>query len=664
MKRNDLLAVAGLFAVALNLASCAPDPRPARFPSAPVILISVDTLRSDRLSAYGYTGLRTPAFDGLAADAVLFERSYSHYPLTLPSHTSILTGLLPPDHGVRDNRGFELGAERTSLAETLGEAGYATGGFVSSMVLRKSTGIAQGFDVYDDALPAARSEFAERRGEVTAAAAVRWIESVDSEQPPFLFLHLFDPHTPYAAPEPFASTHDDPYLAEIAYTDSILSTLFDRLKERDLYDRSLIVLLSDHGEGLGDHVEKEHGLLLYRESLQVPLMIKLPGQSMAGRRVEFPVGLIDVATTILDVLGLPSADLPGRALLGSEPVDPGDGIYGETFFTSYQYGWAELKSVIRGDRHYIHAPRPELYDLRTDPAERHDLASDGVIPPSMIDVLDAVGRGTENRSAVSAEDSARLAALGYVGGSGASPVRNGIDPKDRIQKVERLWDLVRGAAGPAGPTSAAEIRRLLDELARGNEPVHRATAHRLWSEGRLKLAFELLEPFSSSDAVETQLLLGKIATMLGRGVAARRAFDRVLSVADLPEAQAGLGTLALTENRPQEALGFLTAAVSRDPSLADAWNSLGVVHARAGAQARALESWRMAVEADPGLQDAWYNIARVSERSGDRQGAIDALRRFVVLAEGREQVEGRAWLGRLVESLDQPALDLDVGVSR
>ncbi len=652
MKRNGLLAGAGLFAVALIAASCAPDPRPARFPAAPVILVSVDTLRSDRLSAYGYTGLRTPAFDGFAADAVLFERSYSHYPLTLPSHASILTGLLPPDHGVRDNRGFELGTERTSLAELLSQAGYATGGFVSSMVLRESTGIAQGFDVYDDAMPTARSEFGERRGEVTAAMAIRWLESVDSERPPFLFLHLFDPHTPYTAPEPFASAHDDPYLAEIAYTDSILSTLFDRLKEIDLYDRSLIVLLSDHGEGLGDHVEKEHGLLLYRESLQVPLMIKLPGQSMAGRRIELPVGLIDVATTILDVLGLPSADLPGRALLGSEPVDPGDGIYGETFFPTYQYGWAELKSVIRGDRHYIQAPRPELYDLRADPSERHDLASGGAIPPSMVDVLDAIGRGTENRSAVSAEDSARLAALGYVGGGGVSPVRNGIDPKDRIQQVERLWDLVRGSAGSAGPTSAGEIRGLLDELARGNEPVHRAAAHRLWSEGRLELAFELLEPFSGSDAVETQLLRGKIATVLGRGVPARSAFERVLAIADLPEAQAGLGTLALTENRPQEALRLLQAAVNRDPALADAWNSLGVVHARAGAEARALEAWRNAVGVDPGLQDAWYNIARVSERSGDRKAAIDALRRFVALAEGREQAEGRALLGRLVEGLD------------
>ncbi len=652
MKRYNLLAVAGLFAVALNAATCAPEHDPARFPGAPVILVSVDTLRSDRLSAYGFAGLRTRALDGFAADAVLFERSYSHYPLTLPSHASILTGLLPPDHGVRDNRGFELREEHTSLAEILGEAGYATGGFVSSMVLRKSTGIAQGFDVYDDAMPAARSEFAERRGENSATAAIRWVETVDSERPSFLFLHLFDPHTPYAAPEPFASAHDDPYLAEIAYTDSVLSALFDRLTELDLYDRSLIVLLSDHGEGLGDHVEKEHGLLLYRESLQVPLMIKLPGQSMAGRRVEMPVGLIDVATTILDVLGLPPGDLPGRALLGSEPVDPGDGIYGETLFPTYQYGWAGLKSVIRGDRHYIQAPRPELYDLRADPAERHDLASADMIPPSMVDVLDAVGRGTENRSAVSAEDSAKLAALGYVGGGGVSPVSNGTDPKDRIRQVERLWDLVRGSAGTAGPTSAAEIRELLDELARGNEPVHRATAHRLWSEGRLKLAFELLEPFSGSDAVETQLLLGKIATVLGRGVTARKAFERALAIADLPEAQAGLGTLALTENQPREALRLLQAAVTRDPSLADAWNSLGVVHARAGAQLEALEAWRNAVEFDPGLQDAWYNIARISERNGDRQAAIDALRRFVALAEGREQAEGRARLGRLVEGLD------------
>jgi arylsulfatase A-like enzyme len=216
-------------------------------PGASVVLISIDTLRSDRLPAYGHEAVATPSIDRLAAESVLFERAYSHYPLTLPSHASIFTGLLPPRHGVRDNKGFRLREEHSTLAERLHGAGYRTRGVVSSMVLRSGTGIAQGFEAYDDRMPkrgSRRRTFAQRRGDVAVEVATRWLDELVDGRPFFLFVHLFDPHAPYEAPEPFASRYEQAYDAEIAYTDRLVGDLLQALEDRGLYDAALIVLLS------------------------------------------------------------------------------------------------------------------------------------------------------------------------------------------------------------------------------------------------------------------------------------------------------------------------------------------------------------------------------------------------------------------------------------
>jgi arylsulfatase A-like enzyme/Flp pilus assembly protein TadD len=415
----------------------------------PVLLISIDTLRSDRLPAYGYGGVQTPAIDRLARDGVLFERVFSHVPLTLPSHASILTGLLPPDHGVRNNSGYTLSAEKlSSLPGTLSELGYATGGTVSSFVLRRSTGIAAGFDFYDDDVDLATGVGLgglERSGDKTLERALSWLRTV-ADRPFFLFFHIFEPHAPYEPPEPFASRYGDPYDGEVAAADRVVGELLAELDRLQLYDRALIILLSDHGEGLGDHGEREHGLLLYREALQVPLLIKLPGAERGGSRVAETAQLVDLFPTLLSLLGqeIPR-ELPGRPLLA--PRDSAEGertVYSETLYPRIHFGWSELASMVRWPYHYIEGPDPELYELEADPGERHDrIDEEPAARRALAVALAGIDRTAQPPGAVDAETREKLASLGYVGG--AMPQAGGElpDPKGQLHVLEELRAAMR-----------------------------------------------------------------------------------------------------------------------------------------------------------------------------------------------------------------------------
>ncbi len=624
--------------------------------ASPVILISVDTLRSDRLPAYGYEGIETPHIDGLAADSVLFESVYSQYPLTLPSHASIFTGLLPPALGVRNNKGYFLAERFETLAERLGAAGHRTAGFVSSMVLRSQTGIAQGFDHFEgpggEPTPDVPPIFAQERGDAAVARAVAWLDELDAQGSFFLFLHLFDPHTPYEAPEPFAGRYPDPYDAEVAYTDALVGMFLEELKERDLYDPSLIVFLSDHGEGLGDHVELEHGIFLYREVLQVPLLAKLPGQQRAGAREPRPAALIDVVPTILGLLGLSRADLPGCDLLGAGRRPRSRPIYSETFFGREQYGFAELRSAVEGGLHFIAAPRPELYDLREDPGERHNLLPTGAVPATLRAALDGVRPRTTSTMEITPAEEARLAALGYIGG----PTRQGPagtlpDPKDRIDEAMELWSL-KDRIGKSD-TLAPELRalELMAELGVRREDLSQAVANNLVEARRPRRALEALGPFSESRDPATQLTLGEIAAALGRLDEARTRFEKVLAL-DGANATAyrNMGILLLATDDPGAARSWLERAVKLDPESAEAWNGLGVVRARVREMGGAIEAWRRAVKLDPQLSDAWFNLAVLLRDTGDRRGSALALRRYVPLVEGAERRKGEALLEALARA--------------
>ncbi len=413
---------------------------------APVIIISVDTLRADRLPAYGYTGVKTPAIDALVADSIVFENAYAHVPLTLPSHVTMLTGLLPEATGVRNNLGYRFdGNEHANLPSMLKAKGFATGAAVSAYVMRSATGLGALFDDYDDRIDRSSEGGSmgelERSGDQTVASAIQWIEE-KKEQPFFYLLHLFEPHAPYEPIEPYRTQYaSSPYDGEIATTDFYLERFFQTLKANGVYDRATIIFLSDHGEGLGDHGEAQHGIFLYREAIHVPMIVKLPNGAMKGTRVEAPVQLIDLLPT---VAGLAGFEVPEKATgvslveIARGNAPEGRRIYSESMYPRIHLGWSDLASLIDEQHHYIDAPRPELYDIRADPGEKQNILSEQRrVYASMRAEVQKHPRTLELPANIDPEEAAKLAALGYLGSTGASTSGKLPDPKDGIADLER-----------------------------------------------------------------------------------------------------------------------------------------------------------------------------------------------------------------------------------
>lgn len=420
--------IGALLAVTLAAAGCRRGAPVVGADNSPVIVISIDTLRSDHLPAYGYKGVATPAIDALRADSVLYQRAYAPCPLTLVSHASMFTGLLPADHGIRDNTGYVLSAKAKTAAEILKAKGYATGGAVSAIVLRSDSGIRRGFDFWDDEIDVDPNFMslgrAQRKGDETREIAQRWIGEQKSK-PFFFFLHIYEPHTPY---EP---TYD----ADIAAADAVVGRFLDFLRQEGIYDRATIILLSDHGEGLNDHGEAEHGILLYREALQVPLLLKFPKSQLKGKSVEAPVSLLDVFPTITNQQSLQATSLTGD-------VKTDRPIYSETYYPRLHFGWSDLHSMISGDNHYIHAPKPELYQLAKDPAETTNVLQDNRRTyVALRNALLPFVKAADAPAPIDPEKAKQLAALGYVGSTVSTSNQTELpDPKDHIGKSGKIKD--------------------------------------------------------------------------------------------------------------------------------------------------------------------------------------------------------------------------------
>jgi arylsulfatase A-like enzyme/tetratricopeptide (TPR) repeat protein len=454
-----------VFLAALAAGGCARKGADQHAASAPVVLISIDTLRSDHLPAYGYSAVETPHLDRFRRDAILFARAYSHVPLTLPAHLSILTGLLPFEHGVRDNLGYRFDAKAHPTLQSLLKAkGYATGAAVSAYVLRAGTGIGDGFDFYDDKITAPAGSDAlgrvQRSGSDTERIASGWLDGV-KDRPFFLFFHVYEPHAPYEPPEPFKSRFALPYDGEIAAADAVVGGLLDELRRTGLYDRAIVIVLSDHGEGLGEHGEDEHGVLLYRWALQVPLLVKLPGSARAGTTVAAPVETIDIVPTLgaLLLLDLPQG-LRGRSLL--DVASAPRRIYAETCYPRTHLGWSELRSLVDDRWQYIEGAKRELYDLETDPGERTDrLADHGDLGRSRQTELAGLPAALTAPAATSSEEREQLAALGYLGGSVAAtgPLP---DPRERIGVLRDVRTAFRLAAAGRDEDAVRAFRAVLD----------------------------------------------------------------------------------------------------------------------------------------------------------------------------------------------------------
>jgi arylsulfatase A-like enzyme/cytochrome c-type biogenesis protein CcmH/NrfG len=436
---------------ALALGACTPKTGDQVPKGTPVVLISIDTLRADHLPAWGYSGVETPAIDAVRRDGILYSHAYSQTPLTLPSHTSLLTGLLPGMHGVRDNVGYSLDAAKVTshqvpyLPQMLKDAGYATGAGVSAYVLRGRTGLSTAFDFYEDTIEFQSSAGLgglQRPGTETLAKVKPWLES-QAGRPFFLFFHIYEPHSPYTPAAPFGTRYaSSPYDGEIASADAIVGQLIDDLRRLGIYDRALVVLLSDHGEGLGQHGEEEHGLLLYNEDIHVPLLVKLPSAARAGATVDAPVQLADVTPTVAALLGLkPAAEWKGVSLLAQLDAPlPDRRIYSETFYPRLHFGWSDLQSLTDGVHHFIEGPAPELYDLAKDPGERSNILLDERrLYADMKRELSGLQVALAPPSAVDEETRQAMAALGYLGSGGVTsgPLP---DPKSQLPALAKLRD--------------------------------------------------------------------------------------------------------------------------------------------------------------------------------------------------------------------------------
>ena len=583
-------------------------------PSAagPIILISVDTLRADRLPAYGYRGVSTPAIDSLAADGIVFERAYAHSPQTLPSHASILTGLLPFETGVRDNIGFTLDPQAPTLAERLRERGIATGGVVSSFVLRKETGVARGFDFFDDRMPASAPDKpmgeVQRAGEESLAVATGWMGKQASPRF-FLFFHVYEPHSPYTPPERFSRYQ--PYDGEVAYSDEIVGRLVSWLKERGLYDSATIVFLSDHGEGLGDHGEMEHGLFLYDSTTRVPLVLKMPGSEGAGRRVAAPVQHIDLVPTLLERIGAAApAGLRGRSLapllsVAGAAAPPDASVYAEAFYGRYHFGWSELYSLTDSRYRYVKAPRAELYDLQNDPAERTNLAAarPQVIAAARASLDSLLANAAKHApSRVSAEDLQRLQALGYVGSQAnvapEAPGESLPDPKDKAPVLHAWRRATELAARREYDQSIALLREVL-----ADSPGMK--------DGWLQLGVELVRSGRNEEALD--------------------AFRRLVEVDPADAASlVSVGTVLVALGRHDEAAAHARMALEKaGPADARTRTSAAEVLVKAALArkdyAEAQRYGRMAEETDPGFPLAAFAEGVALHDAGRFE---EALQRF------------------------------------
>lgn len=606
----------------------------AEAPAKPtsVVLVTLDTTRADHLGCYGYEPATTPHLDRLATGGVRFDMALSPAPLTVPAHASLMTARVPRRHGARDNGMYPLPGGVPVLAESLRAAGYATAAAVSSYVLDRRAGLARGFDHYQDTVrvgPREAFNHEERAASQTTDVALDMLEGL--EPPFFLWVHYFDPHLPYVPPEPFASRHRGrPYDGEIAFMDDQVGRLLAAVRDRTA--RPLVVVAGDHGEGLGDHGEAAHGVFLYQSTQRVPLIVAGPGVP-TGTTVAAPVGLVDIAPTVLDLLGQdPIAGSDGRSLVPAWK-DAATFVAGpvemETLYPRLAYGWAPLSALVESGRKYIEAPRPELYDLVADPGEVRNLWKDR---PAESRAMSAALRDRTAGDTVPAPDDdpalaerrMRLESLGYVGGSATGVDGDAlVDPKDGIRWIADL-DAGRRALQLGRPSDGiAPLERL---LARNPDNVQAllalATCRLATSDAARAIA--LVETAATlrpdDDLVRLRLADAHAVASAGPGGedSAAEADRNYLAALERNPRRAetwlNYASFLVRQGRPTDALSALRRARGLDvrgPGLAI---ELGVMELRAGNIDGAVEAFTEAVALDPGDADAHMALARIAEK--------------------------------------------------
>ena len=694
-------ACAIAIAAAVLTAACA-RPSNDRRPPPNVLLITIDTLRADALGAYGNRSVSTPWIDRLAAAGVRFTQARASAVVTLPSHATILSGLYPFHHGVRENAGFRFPPQLETLATILHARQYRTGAFISAFPLDARFGLTRGFDVYDDRFPknegTAAFRVPERAGPDTVAAALDWIRrdspaagGPGGEQAPWLaWVHLYEPHFPYAPPEPFASRYSAaPYFGEVSAVDAALGPLLQPILDAQRGRDTLVVLTADHGESLGEHGEMTHGLFAYEATLRVPLILYQPHR-LAARVVTEPVRHVDIVPTILDALGVAlPAPLDGRSLLpvAGGSAAPPTATYFESLSASINRGWAPLYGVARGSLKYIDLPIPELYDLAADPAEAHDLMASRPDEARELQRLLVGLRADEQKVSPSRENAdtrEQLRSLGYLTASAPAKARltEADDPK-RLADVDRQIDevvsryqkgdlsgaialgerLVQHRPGMAislvhlaflynqagdHPRAMAAIRRALALNPAAADVAALAGAY-LTEGGRADEAVRVLAAYAGGAEPDVDVLIayGVALATVGRENDALETFARARAA----DPSNGLplvdeGTVYLMRGDRDRAAKAFSDALQIDPTLARAHNGLGVIDAERKTYESALAHWRRAVELAPRDYETLFNLGDLLIKMDRPNEARGYWERYLLVAPPGEALSDSARVKR------------------
>ncbi|MGA3102902.1 MAG: sulfatase-like hydrolase/transferase [Terriglobales bacterium] len=605
-------------------ASLAAAQTPAKEPPN-VLFVTIDTLRADHVGCYGYKQVKTPNIDSLATDGSRFERAYAVVPVTLPSHSSMMTGTYPMLSGMHDFSGNKLSPLQPTLASVLKQSGYQTGAVIAAAVLDSRFGLNQGFDFYYDHFEFSRLDEAnldemERPGNAVADVALDWLAR-NSQHKFFLWMHLYDPHFPYHPPEPYATEYaTHPYDGEIAFADEQLGRVLRFLKEKGIYQNTIIVLCGDHGESLGEHGEKTHGFFIYNATMHVPLIIRLPETSTA-RTVADPVSLVDLMPTVLSAAGLATpSQVQGRSLLSEIRGVPSGAdvaanrdrtLYGETFLPRIHFDWSELRASENAKYHFIEAPKPELYDLTKDPAELHNLFSEksAVADEMRVQLKSLIrdysaGKEMAEKTGLDPALMERLKALGYAGfsGGGTSTAKSESlpDPKDRIATYELISDAIADSQHGRYQESIDKLTNVVK-----TEP-NSVPAHYLQG-----LDYYRLQKFA--EAVDELTRTVQLSP------------DYALAFFNLGMAQAHAGQM-------DAAIATLQRTLQLDPTNFEAAYNLGVAFIQKQQLAPAADAFRQSVAIYPDLARSHRALGETLLYQGKTDEAIAELRRAVELA--------------------------------
>ncbi len=630
-----------------------------------LILITIDTLRADYLSYNGSKKVKTPNLDALAAQGVNFQRARSAVPLTLPSHASILTGLYPPAHGVRDNAAFRLSEDMLTITEVLKKRGYRTAAFIGSFVLDHRFGLAQGFDFYDDrtwsdADMLERFE-AERNAETVYNAAVQWLRANAGKQPLFIWIHLYDPHAPYTAPESFRNRYPrDPYAAEVAYTDFVVGKLHKEFGSLKLLNESMIAMTGDHGEGLGEHQESTHSVLIYNSTLHVPMLIVAPGWITPGTRVNQLCRTIDLAPTLLDYLGVQKSLGQGVSLRNLIEGKPQKELtaYSESLYPRLNLGWSELIGLEGSHHHYIQAPKAELYEIQKDPLEKSNRIAEfpDVVRQYRQNLQEYFSTKTDPSrppESMDAETREKLASLGYV--STTSPLKGtpSIDPKDKIG----VWNEIQVALYHMSQKDhASAVQKLKSILSKERSmpllyDYLGATYMQLQDWSNAEQIYRLaLKSGMESSMFRTNL--GLIHFHRKQFSQAEQELQKAIRLdATNVSAHYHLGNVFRSRGELQKALEQYESALKINPDYVFALNGSGMAYAALKQDNRSLEAFQQAIKIDPANAAAYFNLAVQLERMKQPKSAMEAYKTFLSVSNEKDFAAQRLKASEAIQRL-------------